>query len=218
MRCRDTLPLQRSTLAVMLCLGDVYVCSIMTSRMAWVRTTMMTTAVPSRLQRHSVPQVSQNSFDRSEGSPMNPWLGDVFVSILPCWHIFERTAEYFTLTRGVTMVHLWDMDVHVSRKVARARAVLHFWVAQGYRVHVCCCCDVRARLTASSISVITLETCEKFFGLQLHEAGVCGEGHTGIQSEACNHWSGSAPNDSLRPTPSVCLLCPLAGLLQRPQL
>lgn len=49
-------------------------------------------------------QVSQNSFDRSEGSPMNPWVGDVFVSILPCWHIFERTAEYFTLTRGVTMV------------------------------------------------------------------------------------------------------------------
>ncbi|CBJ32681.1 long chain acyl-CoA synthetase [Ectocarpus siliculosus] len=48
-------------------------------------------------------QVSQNSFDRSEGSPMNPWVGDVFVSILPCWHIFERTAEYFTLTRGVTM-------------------------------------------------------------------------------------------------------------------
>lgn len=35
---------------------------------------------------------------------MNPWVGDVFVSILPCWHIFERTAEYFTLTRGVTMV------------------------------------------------------------------------------------------------------------------
>ncbi|CAN0310844.1 unnamed protein product [Pylaiella littoralis] len=50
-------------------------------------------------------QVSQNSFDRSEGSPMNPWVGDVFVSILPCWHIFERTAEYFTLTRGVTMVY-----------------------------------------------------------------------------------------------------------------
>lgn len=35
---------------------------------------------------------------------MNPWVGDVFVSILPCWHIFERTAEYYTLTRGVTMV------------------------------------------------------------------------------------------------------------------
>ncbi|CAN0540050.1 unnamed protein product, partial [Scytosiphon promiscuus] len=49
-------------------------------------------------------QVSENSFDRSEGNPMNPWVGDVFVSILPCWHIFERTAEYFTLTRGVPMV------------------------------------------------------------------------------------------------------------------
>eukprot|EP00904_Undaria_pinnatifida_P007397 jgi/Undpi1/3788/HiC_scaffold_16.g07157.m1 len=50
-------------------------------------------------------QVAENSFDRSEGNPMNPWVGDVFVSILPCWHIFERTAEYFTLTRGVTMVY-----------------------------------------------------------------------------------------------------------------
>lgn len=49
-------------------------------------------------------QVAENSFDRSEGSPMNPWVGDVFVSILPCWHIFERTAEYFMLTRGATMV------------------------------------------------------------------------------------------------------------------
>ncbi len=40
---------------------------------------------------------------------MNPWVGDVFVSILPCWHIFERTAEYFTLTRGVTMVGYHDV-------------------------------------------------------------------------------------------------------------
>ncbi|KAA8490963.1 putative acyl-activating enzyme 16, chloroplastic [Porphyridium purpureum] len=31
--------------------------------------------------------------------------GDVFVSILPCWHIFERTAEYFVLSRGGTLVY-----------------------------------------------------------------------------------------------------------------
>jgi len=32
-------------------------------------------------------------------------LGDKFVSILPCWHIFERTAEYFVLARGGTLVY-----------------------------------------------------------------------------------------------------------------
>mmetsp|Transcript_17209 Transcript_17209/g.37444 ORF Transcript_17209/g.37444 Transcript_17209/m.37444 type:complete len:787 (+) Transcript_17209:120-2480(+) len=31
--------------------------------------------------------------------------GDKFVSILPCWHIFERTAEYFVLARGGTLVY-----------------------------------------------------------------------------------------------------------------
>lgn len=66
-------------------------------------------------------QVSMNSFDRSEGSPMNPWVGDVFVSILPCWHIFERTAEYFTLTRGVTMVGIPSM--RTTCRVCRLEAV-----------------------------------------------------------------------------------------------
>jgi long-chain acyl-CoA synthetase len=32
-------------------------------------------------------------------------VGDVFLSILPCWHIFERTAEYFCLSRGVQMIY-----------------------------------------------------------------------------------------------------------------
>eukprot|EP00953_Heterococcus_sp_UTEX-ZZ885_P008152 4892-Heterococcus_DN1.PRE.1 len=35
----------------------------------------------------------------------HPWVGDSFVSILPCWHISERTAEYFTLSRGAKMVY-----------------------------------------------------------------------------------------------------------------
>lgn len=31
--------------------------------------------------------------------------GDVQLSILPCWHIFERAAEYYAITRGVRLVY-----------------------------------------------------------------------------------------------------------------
>ncbi|GJD06970.1 Long-chain-fatty-acid--[acyl-carrier-protein] ligase AEE15, chloroplastic [Galdieria sulphuraria] len=34
-----------------------------------------------------------------------PVPGNVFVSILPCWHVFERTAEYFFFARGVCVVY-----------------------------------------------------------------------------------------------------------------
>ena len=50
-------------------------------------------------------QVFQNSFNRNMNNKYDPWVGDVFVSILPCWHIFERTAEYFCLSRGAQMVY-----------------------------------------------------------------------------------------------------------------
>lgn len=49
-------------------------------------------------------QITDNAFDRSAGRAFDAWVGDVFVSILPCWHIFERTAAYYLLSRGVTMV------------------------------------------------------------------------------------------------------------------
>lgn len=50
-------------------------------------------------------QVFMNSFNRNMNNKFDPWVGDVFVSILPCWHIFERTAEYFCLSRGTQMVY-----------------------------------------------------------------------------------------------------------------
>ncbi|KAK4534653.1 hypothetical protein CDCA_CDCA02G0678 [Cyanidium caldarium] len=31
--------------------------------------------------------------------------GEVMVNILPCWHVFERTGEYYAYSRGVTMVY-----------------------------------------------------------------------------------------------------------------
>lgn len=34
-----------------------------------------------------------------------PVPGNVFVSILPCWHVFERTAEYYFFSRGVCVVY-----------------------------------------------------------------------------------------------------------------
>ena len=32
-------------------------------------------------------------------------IGDSFLSLLPCWHIFERSAEYGMLGRGCRIVY-----------------------------------------------------------------------------------------------------------------
>ena len=42
--------------------------------------------------------------DISLGS-IDPTPGEVFVSVLPCWHVFERTAEYWCLSLGVQLVY-----------------------------------------------------------------------------------------------------------------
>lgn len=55
--------------------------------------------------RNILHQVTSNSFSRNFQNPINPCIQDVFLSILPCWHIFERTAEYFTLSRGCVLVY-----------------------------------------------------------------------------------------------------------------
>ncbi|MGF1495710.1 MAG: AMP-dependent synthetase/ligase [Elainellaceae cyanobacterium] len=39
------------------------------------------------------------------GSIVNLGEGDRFLSILPTWHIYERTAEYFALSQGCTLVY-----------------------------------------------------------------------------------------------------------------
>ncbi|CAN8069219.1 unnamed protein product, partial [Agarophyton chilense] len=41
--------------------------------------------------------VSLGSFDPSPG--------EVFLSVLPCWHVFERTAEYWSLSKGMKLVY-----------------------------------------------------------------------------------------------------------------
>ena len=56
--------------------------------------------------RNLLYQVYENSFHAENPTgPLNPEVGDTFVSILPCWHIFERTAEYWTMSRGVKLVY-----------------------------------------------------------------------------------------------------------------
>lgn len=39
------------------------------------------------------------------GSVVQPEPGDRFLSLLPPWHMYERSAEYFALSRGVTQVY-----------------------------------------------------------------------------------------------------------------
>jgi len=36
---------------------------------------------------------------------LNPGPGDVILSLLPCWHIFERSSELFALARGGSLVY-----------------------------------------------------------------------------------------------------------------
>lgn len=36
---------------------------------------------------------------------LDPLPTEVFVSVLPCWHVFERTAEYWTFSKAVTLVY-----------------------------------------------------------------------------------------------------------------
>lgn len=43
--------------------------------------------------------------DISLGGKLDPVPGEVFVSVLPCWHVFERTAAYWVLSKGVALVY-----------------------------------------------------------------------------------------------------------------
>lgn len=43
--------------------------------------------------------------DISLGERLDPVPGEVFVSVLPCWHVFERTAAYWVLSKGVLLVY-----------------------------------------------------------------------------------------------------------------
>lgn len=48
-------------------------------------------------------QIQSNAFTHDR--PDEPAPGDTQLCILPCWHIFERMAEYFALARGTKLVY-----------------------------------------------------------------------------------------------------------------
>lgn len=50
-------------------------------------------------------QVNHNTFSETQESERNPRVGDKLVSVLPCWHIFERTAEYWMFSKGIHVVY-----------------------------------------------------------------------------------------------------------------
>jgi long-chain acyl-CoA synthetase len=50
-------------------------------------------------------QVHFNSFSRRFEARANPCVADILVSVLPCWHIFERTAEYWMFSKGIHVVY-----------------------------------------------------------------------------------------------------------------
>ena len=59
------------------------------------------------LLRHAnlLHQVNHNTFGEKNEADVNPRLGDILVSVLPCWHIFERTAEYWMYSKGIHVVY-----------------------------------------------------------------------------------------------------------------
>jgi long-chain acyl-CoA synthetase len=50
-------------------------------------------------------QIKANTFSKGNDGKFDPRVSDVFLSILPPWHIFERASEYFCLARGSQMVY-----------------------------------------------------------------------------------------------------------------
>jgi long-chain acyl-CoA synthetase len=50
-------------------------------------------------------QIKANTFGKGSDGKFDPRVSDVFLSILPPWHIFERASEYFCLARGSQMVY-----------------------------------------------------------------------------------------------------------------
>lgn len=55
--------------------------------------------------KNIMSQVMENTFNRIDGSLKDADIGDIFVSVLPCWHIFERTAEYWFLSKGGKLIY-----------------------------------------------------------------------------------------------------------------
>ena len=55
--------------------------------------------------KNIMSQVMENTFNRVEKSRNDPNIGDVFLTVLPCWHIFERTAEYWFLSKGGRLIY-----------------------------------------------------------------------------------------------------------------
>lgn len=49
--------------------------------------------------------MNYNTFSDTKESERNPRVGDKLVSVLPCWHIFERTAEYWMYSKGIHVVY-----------------------------------------------------------------------------------------------------------------
>jgi long-chain acyl-CoA synthetase len=58
-------------------------------------------------------QVTDNSFTqfstektmKNRATEKDPAIGDLFLTILPCWHILERTAEYYCLSHGAQLCY-----------------------------------------------------------------------------------------------------------------
>jgi long-chain acyl-CoA synthetase len=50
-------------------------------------------------------QVKYNTFSRTAPQKWDPAVGDTVVSILPCWHIYERTSEYYCFARGAQQIY-----------------------------------------------------------------------------------------------------------------
>eukprot|EP00667_Euglena_gracilis_P001825 EG_transcript_1826 len=56
---------------------------------------------------------------------LDPRPGDVWVTILPCWHVYERATEYWMLSHGVTLVY--TNKLRFKSDVAKHRP--HFLIA-----------------------------------------------------------------------------------------
>ena len=94
------------------------------------------------LHSNILHQVNYNTFSLVDSDRWDPNVGDTVLSILPCWHIYERTSEYFCFARGVQMVYsqlrtfksdLVDWKPHYLFAVPRLFETIHKGALANFR-------------------------------------------------------------------------------------
>ena len=109
---------------------------------------------------------------------IDPVPGEVFVSVLPCWHIFERTAAYYCFSKGMTVVYsnkrrfredLTNHRPQVLVAVPRVFENLHATVM--YKLKSASAMRKKIFNTFTALSIAFVHECRRMRGFSLKHMG-----------------------------------------------